>query len=71
MMPQFMLTKNLKSFMMNYRHISRHAHLKVSHKTLSFEAKPWISMRIQNMMLKRDRYLGRFNASGSRDMEYL
>ena len=28
-------------------------------------------MRIQNMMLKRDRYLRKFNRSGSRDMEYL
>ena len=28
-------------------------------------------MRIQNMMLKRDRYLRNFNRSGSRDMEYL
>ena len=52
--------------------VSRHAPLtKVSHKTLSFKSKPWISLRIQNMMLKRDRYLRKFNKSGSRDMEYL
>ena len=55
--------------MINYR---RHAPLtKVSRRTLSFKAKPWIYMRIQNMMLKRDRYLGKFNRYGSRDMEYL
>ena len=52
--------------------VSRHAPLtKISRKTLSFKAKPWISMRIQTMMLKRDRYLERFKRSGSRDMEYL
>ena len=28
-------------------------------------------MTIQNMMLKRDRYLRKFNRSGSRDMEHL
>ena len=52
--------------------VSRHAPLtKVSRKTLAFKAKPWVSMRIQNMMLKRDRYLRKFNRSGGRDMEYL
>ena len=28
-------------------------------------------MRIQNMMFKQDRYLRKFNRSGSHDMEYL
>ena len=52
--------------------VSRHApSTKVSRKTLPFKAKPKVSMRIQNMMLKRDRYLRKFNRSGSRDMEYL
>ena len=52
--------------------VSRHAPLtKVSFKTLSFKAKPWISMRIQNMMFKRNRYLRRFDKSGSCDIEYL
>ena len=52
--------------------VTRHAPLtKVSRKTLLFKAKIWISMRILNMMLNRDRYFRKFNKSGSRDMEYL
>ena len=45
--------------------------LKLSRKQLSLQSKPWISVRIKNMIAKRDKYLRRFNKTHSLDMEYL
>ena len=44
---------------------------KLSEKQLSLQSKPWISVRIKNMIAKRDKYLRRFNKTHSLDMEYL
>ena len=45
--------------------------VKLSRKQLSLRAKPWITVRIESMMAKRDRYLRKFNRTHSLDMEYL
>ena len=45
--------------------------IKLSRKQLFLQSKPWISVRIKNMIAKRDKYLRRFNKTHSLDMEYL
>ena len=45
--------------------------IKISRKQLSLQLKPWISVRIKNMIAERDKYLRRFNKTHSLDMEYL
>ena len=45
--------------------------VKLSRKQLSLRAKPWITVRIESMMAKRDKYLRKFNRTHSLDMEYL
>ena len=45
--------------------------IKVSRKKLTLKAKPWISNRIEHMMVKPDRYLRKFNHTFNKDMEYL
>ena len=45
--------------------------IKLSWKQLSLRAKPWITVRIESMMAKRDRYLRKFNGTHSLDVEYL
>ena len=44
---------------------------KLGHKKISLRSKPWISMRIEQMMAKREKYLRKFNRTKSLDMEYL
>ena len=44
---------------------------KLSHKKISLRSKPWISVEIEQMMAKRDKYLRKFNRTKSLDMEYL
>ena len=52
--------------------VKKHVPLvKLSRKQLSLQAKPWITVRIELMMAKRDRYLRKFNRTHSLDMEYL
>ena len=52
--------------------VKKHVPLvKLSRKQLSLRAKPWITVRIESMMAKRDRYLRKFNRTHSLDMEYL
>ena len=52
--------------------IKKHVPLiKLSRKQLSLRAKPWITVRIESMMAKRDKYLRKFNRTHSLDMEYL
>ena len=52
--------------------VKKHVPLvKLSRKQLSLRAKPWITVRIESMMAKRDRYLRKFNIAHSLDMEYL
>ena len=43
----------------------------LSRRQLSLQSKPWHSVRIKNMIAKRDKYLRRFNNTHSLDMEYL
>ena len=38
---------------------------------ISLRSKSWISVRIEKMMAKRDKYLRKFNRTKSLDMEYL
>ena len=45
--------------------------IKLGHKKISLRSKPWISVRIEQMMAKRDKYLRKFNRTKSLDMEYL
>ena len=52
--------------------VKRHVPLiKLSRRQLSLRAKPWITVRIESMMAKRDKYLRKFNRTHSLDMEYL
>ena len=44
---------------------------KLSRKKLSSRLKPWISIRVEYMMAKRDKYLRKFNRTKSMDMEHL
>ena len=44
---------------------------KVSQKAPSFRDKVWISLRIQRMMAKRDKYLNKFRRTYNRDAESL
>ena len=44
---------------------------KLSRKQLSLQSKPWISVRIKNIIAKRNKYLRRFYKTHSLDMEYL
>ena len=46
-------------------------HVSLSRKQLSLRAKPWITVRIESMIAKRDKYLRKFNRTHSLDMEYL
>ena len=45
--------------------------VKLSRKKLSLRSKPWINVRIEHMMAKREKYLRKFNRTKSLDMEYL
>ena len=45
--------------------------IKLRHKKISLRSKPWISVKIEQMMVKRDKYLRKFNGTKSLDMEYL
>ena len=52
--------------------VRRHVPLtKVSQKALSFRDKPWITLKIQRMMAKRDKYLNKFHKTHNLDTEYL
>ena len=52
--------------------VRRHVPLtKVSQKALSFRDKPWITLKIQRMMAKRDKYLNKFHKTPNLDTEYL
>ena len=52
--------------------VRRHVPLtKVSQKALSFRDKPWITLKIQRMMAKRDKYLNKFHKTHNLDIEYL
>ena len=52
--------------------VTRHAPLEnVKPKMLSFKDKPWISFRIQRMMIKRDKYLRKFRKTKNLETEYL
>ena len=44
---------------------------KLGRKKISLRSKPWISVRIEQMMAKRDKYVRKFNRTESLDMEYL
>ena len=44
---------------------------KLGRKKISLCSKPWISMRIEQMMAKRGKYLRKFNRTKGLDMEYL
>ena len=44
---------------------------KVSQKALSFRDKPWITLRIQRMMARRDKDLNKFRRAHNRDTEHL
>ena len=45
--------------------------IKLSRKKLSLRSKPWITPKIEYMMIKRDKYLRKFNRTKNLDMEYL
>ena len=50
----------------------RHVPLtKVSQKALSFKDNPWVTLKIQRMMAKRDKYLNKFHKSHNLDTVYL
>ena len=52
--------------------VRRHVPLtKVSQKALSFRDKPWITLKIQRMIAKRDKYLNKFHKTHNLDTEYL
>ena len=52
--------------------VRRHVPLtKVSQKALSFRDKPWITLKIQRMMARRDKYLNKFHKTRNLDTEYL
>ena len=52
--------------------VRRHVPLtKVSQKALFFRDKPWITLKIQRMMAKRDKYLSKFHKTHNLDTEYL
>ena len=44
---------------------------KLSCRKISLHSKPWISVRVEHMMAKRDKYLRKFNGTKGLDMEYL
>ena len=44
---------------------------KISSRKFSLHAKPWITVRLEHMMAKRDKYLRKFHRTHSLDMEYL
>ena len=44
---------------------------KISRRKLSLRAKPWITVRREHIMAKRDKYLRKFHRTHSLDMEYL
>ena len=45
--------------------------IKLGRKKISLHSKPWISVRTEQMMVKKDKYLRKFNRTISLDMEYL
>ena len=52
--------------------VKRHVTLiKLSRKQISLLAKPWITVRIESMMAKRDKYLKKCYRTHSLDLEYL
>ena len=51
--------------------VRNHVPTKLSRKKISLRSKRWISVRIEQMMAKRDKYLRKFNRTKSLDMEYL
>ena len=65
-----------EKFAMFYQNVSacvdKHVPLKkVDYKSFSFRSKPWISNRIKKMISPRDKYLGKFKRTYSKDAVYL